>query len=104
MPKRELEFPKPREPYSLQDMVDKILAKPEFAKFIHGLVLEGGKGNQKAIDTVQEYFEPLPDELTKLGINKKLQKFLAGKDPDSKQCTSHFLLLDFAAPAQIWQS
>ena len=92
-------FPKPKKPLSFKKVVNKILDDPEFAEFIHGLVLEAREGNQFAADTVSDYFKPLPDELKRLKLPPELLKH---RDVKDKRCTTTHMLIDFATPAQIW--
>jgi hypothetical protein len=92
-------FRKPKKPLSFQQVVKQILADPEFAKFIHGLVLEARKGNQYAADTVSDYFKPLPAELKELKLPPDL---LEHRDVNDIRCTTTHMLIDFATPAQIW--
>jgi hypothetical protein len=99
MTKNAPRFAKPTKPFSFKQVVKKILAEPEFAKFIHGLVLEARDGNQYAADTVNDYFKPLPDEMKRLKLPPGLLKH---RDVKDKHCTTTHMLIDFATPAQIW--
>ena len=92
-------FSKPKKPLSFKKVVRKILADREFAKFIHGLVLEAREGNQFAADTVSDYFKPLPDEMKRLKLPPGLLKH---RDVRDMKCTTTHMLIDFATPAQIW--
>jgi hypothetical protein len=101
MNKKRPSFSPPKTPYSFKQVTKKILAEPEFAKFIHNLVLKarGGDDGQDAADTVALYFKPLPEELKKLKLPQSLLKH---KDVKDIRCTTGHMLIDFATPAQIW--
>jgi hypothetical protein len=92
-------FRKPPKPLSFGAMVKKILADPEFAKFIHQEVIKARGGDQTAADEVFDYFWPLPEELEALRLPADM---LEHRDVNDVLCTSTLLLIDFATPAQIW--
>jgi hypothetical protein len=93
------DFPNPQKPLSLEQTVKKILAEPEFAKFIHSHIQKSRQGDQEAANVVFAHYQPQPEELKALKLPRKL---LDQKDVEDDTCTSTFMLIDFAAPAHIW--
>jgi hypothetical protein len=99
MSKKRTTFPKPKKPLSFEAAVKKILAEPDFAKFIHGEILKARGGDQDAADLVHKYFRPLPEEMKDLKLPREL---LDQNDVNNIFCTITFMLIDFATPARIW--
>ena len=99
MEKKGAVFSKPKKPLSLKQTVKKILAEPEFAKFIHSQIRKSREGDQEAANVVFAHYRPQPEELKALKLPRGL---LHHKDVESDFCTSTFMLIDFAAPAHIW--
>ena len=91
MPTKEKKFSKPAKPHSLKRIVKKILADPDYARFIHRHVLKARRGDAAAVRTVNAHFKPETAELSALNLKRS--------DFDLPPCpgTSGFLLLDFAA-------
>jgi hypothetical protein len=88
------QFPNPPQPYSLQQITEKIVTDCDYAQFIHNQVslARGGDANAKA--TVDANFQPQAAELDALGIPAQDQ-------PDYARCTdpkTH--LIDFAGFVQ----
>ncbi len=94
MKNKEPEFPPPPKPLSFKKTVHKILDHHEYGEFLHRLILKARKGDQAAANLVRKYFEPLPTELDRLKLPRRLLEMNNVLDP---LCTSNFMLVDFAA-------
>lgn len=84
------QFATPATPYSLKDIVKKIIAEPDYAKFIHEKIRQARNGDSAAAAVVTAHFEPKTSELTAL-------KIPAGDVTQLTKCTdprTHFI--DFA--------
>jgi hypothetical protein len=92
MTAREKKFQKPIKPHSLRRMVKKILADPDYARFIHRHVLKARKGDAEAARTLRAHFKPERAELS--ALNLKATDF-EGTEPCPG--TGTHVLLDFAA-------
>ncbi len=93
-------YPKPATPLCFKEAVRKILTEPDYANFIHHLVMESRDENLEtatlAADELAEYFQIQPDELVRLN--------LPPETADQSKCTNpttHFMI-DFAA-AKDWE-
>ena len=64
------QFPTPATPYSLEQIVKKILAEPQYGKFIHAEVLKMRKGNKRSEELVSAHFRPTPKELSDLNLER----------------------------------
>ena len=62
------EFPNPKRPHSLKRIVKKIIADPDYAKFIHAEVRKAREGDRAAAARVTAHFNPLRSELKALKI------------------------------------
>jgi len=82
-------FPKPAKPHSLKKIVKKIMADPDYAKFIHGQVRKARKGDAAAAAMVEAHFKPQRAEL--LALNRSV----AGPACNRTNPTT-LMLLDFA--------
>ena len=58
-------FPNPPQPYSLQQIILKILNDCEYAQFIHEQVDQARHGNADAISTVDANFQPQATDWTR---------------------------------------
>jgi len=89
-------FPNPKRPYSLKGIVKKIIADPDYAKFIHSEVRKARGGDRAAAACVEAHFKPLESELKALKIPKSHRKHILC----CSACT-HLIegtrLIDFAA-------
>jgi hypothetical protein len=82
--------PNPKRPYSLLEIVAKIVNDRDFARFIRRLLCQANKGNKEAQACVDSYFNTNEIELGKLCIPKEnRQRFL--------QCTDQNRLIDAIA-------
>jgi hypothetical protein len=97
-PKPTKQFRKPPKPHSLKKMVKKILADPDYARFIHDQVLKARRGDPSAISTVSAHFRPLAEELKALQL--KRSDFDIGPCPG----TTGLMMIDFAAPHHVWRT
>ena len=61
-------FAKPAKPHSLERMVKKIIADPEFGKFIHKHLVKAGKGHAASAATLRAHFKPSGAELKALKV------------------------------------
>jgi len=89
MATKKTKFPTPSKPRSLKSTVKKIIAEPEFAKFIHGHVRKARAGNAESAATIAAHFQPTSAELKALNV----------KSSEVAKCTentTHFMV-DFAA-------
>jgi hypothetical protein len=91
--KRAKKFPSPRRPHSLRRMVKKLLADPDYARFIHRLVLKAREGDAAAAATVAAHFKPQAAELKAL----KVRPSDFGFGPRGCPTTTQTVLIDFAA-------
>ena len=92
MKAKEKTFPKPIKPHSLKRMVKKLLADPDYARFIYRHVLKARKGDVEAVRTLHAHFKPERAELS--ALNLKASDF---KAPPPCPGTTNTVLLDFAA-------
>ena len=84
------QFPAPAKPYSMKDIVKKIIDEPDYAKFIHGKVRAARKGDSKAAAVVTAHFDPATSELQALEIP-------SGEGAAVTRCTDpRTHLIDFA--------
>ena len=83
------EFPAPNKPYSLKQIVRKILDEPDYAKFIHGQVRKARGGDAAAAASVDAHFKPEKPELEELDIPAEHLDTLAS-------CTEKTNLIAFA--------
>ncbi len=92
-------FPNPKRPYSLKGIVKKIIADPDYAKFIHGEVRKTRGGDRAAAARVAANFKPLHSELKALKVPASQMKHILC----CSACT-HLIegttLIDFAAYVQ----
>ncbi len=92
-------FPNPKRPYSLKGIVKKIIADPDYAKFIHGEVRKARGGDRAAAARVEAHFKPLQSELKALKVPASQMKHILC----CSACT-HLIegttLIDFAAYVQ----
>jgi hypothetical protein len=85
------EFPNPKRPHSLKRIVEKIIADPEYARFIHREVRKARGGDRAAATRVMAHFKPLGSELKALKIPASRMKTVVA-------CTcTRTNLIDFAA-------
>jgi hypothetical protein len=83
-------FPDPTTPYSLSQIVQKILGDHNYAKFIHAQVCQarkdiaGGNNNSSAVKTVNAHFLPTTQELSPMNFSSAQQNQLAGACTDPK--------------------
>jgi hypothetical protein len=92
MAARKKKFQRPIKPHSLKRMVKKIVADPDYARFIHRHVLKARKGDAEAARTLRAHFKPEKSELS--ALNLKASDF-EGISPCPGTTTC--VLLDFAA-------
>jgi hypothetical protein len=82
--------PNPDRPYSLLEIVKKIVNDKEFARFIRRLLCKANKGDKEAQACVDSYFDVTDGELGKLCIPTQLRaRYL--------QCTDQNRLIDAVA-------
>jgi hypothetical protein len=62
------QFTNPSEPYSLQQIVAKILSDGDYAQFIQDQIIRARGGDAEAKATVDANFQPQAAELDALGI------------------------------------
>ena len=91
MATKKTKFPTPSKPRSLKSTVKKIIAEPDFAKFIHGHVRKARAGDADSAATIAKHFKPQPAELK--ALNLKPSEFAVAQCTNN---TTHFML-DFAA-------
>jgi hypothetical protein len=87
------QFPAPTEPYSLKEMVKKLIDDEGYAQFIHGQMVKARAGDRDAAATLQSHFKPEDAELAALNLS---EGDFGGLKPDCPG-TTHTMLLDFAA-------
>jgi len=85
-------FPNPKRPHSLKRIVKKIIADPDYAKFIHGEVRKARGGDRAAAARVAAHFKPLRSELKALKIPASQMNTVL----ECSECTRP-ILIDFAA-------
>jgi hypothetical protein len=61
-------FPNPPQPYSLEQIIAKILSDSDYAQFIQDQIIRARGGDAEAQATVDANFEPQTAELDALGI------------------------------------
>ena len=83
-------FPRPAKPHSFKKIVKKIIADPDYAKFIQGQLHKARQGDAAAAATLAAHFKPQRSEL--IALNVKSTK--AGRCTDTNPTT---LMIDFAA-------
>jgi hypothetical protein len=93
MPAKQKKFPNPPKPYSLKQIVKKIMANRDYAKFIHGQLRKARKGDAAAAATLAAHFKPQPSELKALNVKPR---DLSDCD-DTNPTTNTNMMIDFAA-------
>jgi hypothetical protein len=91
-------FPNPKRPYSLKGIVKKIIADPDYAKFIHNEVRKAREGDRAAAACLAANFGPLESELKALNIPGRHRKGILCCSACTKvkiEARAH--LIDFAA-------
>ena len=74
-------FAKPAKPHSLERMVKKIIADPEFGKFIHKHLVKAGKGNSASAATLRAHFKHSGGELKALNLKAPKLAMVMCTDP-----------------------